>query len=172
MSNLDELERMARLVERDREDPLMAWDAAAAERWAEYGRALRDAAPDLFREIRYLRSQLDTVRGQNHRLQDVALQRGCDLEEERAKAKLIDEQARTAYMKGRIDGREEVAKYARAIGEIEDALGLDGAQSMRATVDAVRALQRRVANALYARDKAREELAAMVGVERAEEDET
>ena len=64
------------------------------------------------------------------------------LEVERLRGEL--EQAREA---GRSQGREDVGKYSRAIGEIEGLLGITGAVPLRQTVQAVRALTEQLAEA-------------------------
>lgn len=62
-----------------------------------------------------------------------------------------------AFDSGRNAGRAEVAKYSRALGEIEAVVGIAGAVPMRETVAAVRSLAQRA----EAAEKERDELRAM-----------
>ena len=59
-----------------------------------------------------------------------------------------------AFDRGRAEGRADVAKYSRAIGEIEAALGIAGAVPMSSTVNAVRTV-------VAERDAARQERDAL-----------
>ena len=52
----------------------------------------------------------------------------------------LEREREAAYERGRSAGREDVAKYSRAIGEIEAVLGIAGAVPLSETVAAVRAM--------------------------------
>ena len=57
---------------------------------------------------------------------------------------MIETTMQEEYDRGRRDGRADVAKYANAIGRIESACGISGAQGMTVTVQAVEEMARRM----------------------------
>jgi hypothetical protein len=61
-----------------------------------------------------------------------------------ARSEAAEKQIAPVYEKGRATGRDDVAKYSRAIGEIEGQLGIAGAVPLRETIAAVRALRLKV----------------------------
>jgi len=84
------------------------------------------------------------------------------IEQLRADVERLTAERDAAFEQGRIVGRADVAKYARAIGEIESVVGIVGAVPMPQTAQAVRDLVSRAEKAERERDKARANYAFMV----------